>query len=60
MCAPTVRLLSEDVAVVCYVRLVQWVNLDGEPETARSEETRVWHRVEGTWKHVHFHRSTCD
>ncbi|MFM8486316.1 MAG: hypothetical protein ACKOCH_08260 [Bacteroidota bacterium] len=21
------------------------------------EETRVWHRQQGKWKHVHFHRS---
>ena len=23
----------------------------------RSEETRVWERRDGVWKHVHFHRS---
>jgi hypothetical protein len=25
--------------------------------TTRCEETRVWERRDGSWKHVHFHRS---
>ena len=45
-----------DVAVVSYVRLVQAAGDDG-PETAAFEETRVWQRQQGQWKHVHFHRS---
>ena len=33
---------------------------DGSPRTSRSEETRVWHRQAGAWRHVHFHRSITD
>ena len=55
VCAPHVRLLG-DVAVVCYVRLVQRMD-DGKAVTHRGEETRVWHRKDGVWRHVHFHRS---
>ena len=56
MCAPRVRVMG-DVAVVAYVRLVQRVGTDGQPVTAAVEETRVWQRQAGRWKHVHFHRS---
>lgn len=55
ICNPHVRLL-DNVAVVCYVRLVQRLDA-GNPVTVRSEETRVWHCEEGVWRHVHFHRS---
>ena len=30
---------------------------DGKPITARCEETRLWQRQDGRWRHVHFHRS---
>jgi calcium/calmodulin-dependent protein kinase (CaM kinase) II len=33
------------------------VSADGEPVTLGFEETRVWQRQSGKWKHVHFHRS---
>ncbi len=56
MCDPHVRLLGE-VAVVTYVRLNQRVGVDGSPATTVSEETRVWQRQAGAWKHVHFHRT---
>lgn len=55
--APHVRLLSQDSAVVSYVRLTQSVGEDGQPRTSSCEETRVWQRQEGQWRHVHFHRS---
>ncbi|KAF1500669.1 Calcium/calmodulin-dependent protein kinase type II delta chain, partial [Eudyptula minor] len=29
----------------------------GMPKTMQSEETRVWHRRDGKWQNVHFHRS---
>lgn len=54
---PHVRVLG-DTAVVSYVRLVQQVDEQGKPETARFEESRVWQRQGGLWKHVHFHRSS--
>ena len=56
MCAPRVRLL-DDVAIVTYVRLNQRIGSDGAPRESAFEETRVWQRRQGTWKHVHFHRS---
>jgi hypothetical protein len=56
MVSPHVRLLG-DVAVVSYVRLVQRVADGGGAATAASAETRVWHRRDGRWRHVHFHRT---
>jgi ketosteroid isomerase-like protein len=56
MCSPHIRILG-DVAVVSYVRLNQRVQADGTPVTRAFEETRVWHREAGAWRHVHFHRS---
>lgn len=58
MASPHVRMLGDDVAVVSYVRLTQTLAADGHPATARFEETRVWQRQAGQWRHVHFHRST--
>jgi len=50
---PFVRLLGADVGIVTFVRLIQM----GESTTVAYEETRVWHKVNGSWKQVHFHRS---
>ncbi len=57
MVAPHVRLIGDDAAVISYVRLNQRVNAAGEPTVTAVEETRVWEKIEGEWKHVHFHRS---
>ena len=61
MVAPRVRLLSDTVALVAYVRLVQKLDEAGRPITTEAEETRLWQRQGGSqagaWKHVHFHRS---
>jgi hypothetical protein len=58
LAAPRVRLLGREAAVVSYVRLIQKFDAaSGEPTTAAFEETRVWQRIDGEWKHVHFHRS---
>jgi ketosteroid isomerase-like protein len=54
--SPHVRLMG-DVAVVAYVRLNQKLDAAGAPVTSAIEETRVWQRQEGKWRHVHFHRS---
>ena len=51
-----VRLLG-NTAVVAYVRLVQSTASDGQHSTTAFEETRIWHKIEGSWKNVHFHRS---
>jgi ketosteroid isomerase-like protein len=56
MCSPNVRLMG-DVAVIAYVRLNQRLDGTGTPVTRGVEETRVWQRQNGRWKHVHFHRS---
>ncbi|MEZ6134325.1 MAG: DUF4440 domain-containing protein [Pirellulaceae bacterium] len=53
---PHVRLMG-DTAIVSYVRLVQLTGTDGVPMTKAFEETRVWQQQNGTWLHVHFHRS---
>jgi ketosteroid isomerase-like protein len=56
MCSAQVRLLG-DAAVVSYVRLNQKLDTNGQPVTSAVEETRIWHKSGGQWKHVHFHRS---
>ena len=55
--APHVRLLGDSVAVISYIRLTQKLDAGGNPVTAECEETRVWERQDGFWRHVHFHRS---
>jgi calcium/calmodulin-dependent protein kinase (CaM kinase) II len=55
MASPHVRVMG-DAAVVSYVRLNQRI-VDGAPVTRAVEETRVWQRIGGRWRHVHFHRS---
>ena len=57
MSQPHVRLMGENAAVLSYVRLTQSIDASGSPQTGRVEETRVWQKINGTWKHVHFHRS---
>lgn len=57
LASPVVRMLGADVAVVAYVRLTQKLDASGSPVTSACEETRVWQRLDGAWKHVHFHRS---
>ncbi len=53
--SPQVRVLK-DAAVITYGRVVQLTDSLGA-RTAVFEETRVWERVNGSWKNVHFHRS---
>jgi calcium/calmodulin-dependent protein kinase (CaM kinase) II len=59
MASPHVRMLSADAALVCYVRLNQALDAAGHPVETAVQETRVWQRIDGRWRHVHFHRSTC-
>jgi ketosteroid isomerase-like protein len=56
MQSPHVRVLG-DVAVLAYVRLVQKVAADGAAATVAAAETRIWQKRDGTWRHVHFHRT---
>ncbi len=53
-----VRLMGTDAAVLSYVRLTQYLDGAGAPQTGRVEDTRVWQKVDGKWQHVHFHRSS--
>ena len=57
MSQPHVRLLGDSGAVLSYVRLTQSIDSSGEVHIGRVEETRVWQKISGKWKHVHFHRS---
>ena len=58
MASPHVRILG-DVAILSYVRLNQRIGSDGTPTTRAVEETRIWQKQNGVWKHVHFHRSVA-
>ncbi len=54
--SPDVR-IAGDVAIVCYTRLVQSIDSSGADSVRAVNETRVWQRQAGRWRHVHFHRS---
>lgn len=54
--SPRVRIMG-DAAVIAYIRVTQRADNEGNSHTATSRETRVWQRLGGKWKHVHFHRS---
>ncbi|XP_059098054.1 calcium/calmodulin-dependent protein kinase type II delta chain-like isoform X7 [Tigriopus californicus] len=56
---PHVHLLGDDAASVAYVKVLQYIDKTGIPHTQQSEETRVWHRRDGRWLNVHFHRSSA-
>ena len=55
--SPHVRMLGDDAAVICYVRLVQNMDSKNGASTRECQETRVWQQQDGGWKHVHCHRS---
>ena len=54
--SPTVKFIG-DAALVTYVRLTQVFSGDKQHSTRACEETRVWEKQNGEWKHIHFHRS---
>jgi ketosteroid isomerase-like protein len=58
--APQVKFCGDDVAIVAYVRLTQKLGPDGNPTTTAFQETRIWQREAGRWRHIHFHRSAAD
>lgn len=58
MAAARVRMLGENAAVLTYTRLTQKLDAAGAPVTVPVEETRIWERRDGRWRHVHFHRSS--
>lgn len=55
--SPHVHMLGPNAACISYIRLTQIILSDGIPKTNQSEETRVWHKKNGSWVNVHFHRS---
>lgn len=56
LASPHVRIVG-DVGVASFVRLNQRIAADGTPVVRVVEETRVWQKKHGAWKHIHFHRS---
>jgi hypothetical protein len=50
--SPVVRMLGADHAMVVYVRVTQ-----SGSNVSTANETRLWKRVGGQWKNIHFHRS---
>ncbi|XP_013920492.1 PREDICTED: calcium/calmodulin-dependent protein kinase type II subunit alpha [Thamnophis sirtalis] len=54
---PHIHLMGDESACIAYIRITQYVDTSGIPRTAQSEETRIWHRRDGKWQIVHFHRS---
>ncbi|MFO0886276.1 MAG: DUF4440 domain-containing protein [Pirellulales bacterium] len=57
MSQPHVRVMGDNAVVLSYVRLTQSCDASGVATTGRMEETRVWQKIDGQWKHVHFHRA---
>ena len=56
MARPHIRWIGPDAAILSYTRLTQKLS-NGDPITASCCETRVWQCINGTWQHVHAHRS---
>ncbi|XP_055355301.1 calcium/calmodulin-dependent protein kinase type II subunit alpha-like [Paramacrobiotus metropolitanus] len=54
---PQVHLLGDDAASIAYIRLIQSIDESGAAASQSFEETRVWHKRDGRWQLVHFHRS---
>lgn len=57
LASPVVRMLSDTIGLVVYVRLTQTIDGTGQPITRSCEETRLWKKQGSHWQHVHFHRS---
>uniref|UniRef100_A0A8D0CF69 calcium/calmodulin-dependent protein kinase n=1 Tax=Scleropages formosus TaxID=113540 RepID=A0A8D0CF69_SCLFO len=54
---PHIHLVGDEAACIAYIRITQYIDTNGMPRTAQSEESRIWHRRDGKWQIVHFHRS---
>lgn len=54
---PHIHLMGDESACIAYIRITQYLDASGVPRTAQSEETCIWHRRDGKWQNVHFHRS---
>jgi calcium/calmodulin-dependent protein kinase (CaM kinase) II len=53
---PTIRVFG-DTAYAAYTLLIQRKKEEGF-DISRVNETRIFHRIDGSWKMVHFHRSS--
>ncbi|XP_073727110.1 calcium/calmodulin-dependent protein kinase type II subunit alpha isoform X4 [Misgurnus anguillicaudatus] len=54
---PHIHVIGDEAACIAYIRITQYLDINGMPCTAQSEESRIWHRKDGKWQIVHFHRS---
>ncbi|CAM4899524.1 unnamed protein product [Rotaria socialis] len=59
MLTPVVHTLGDESACIAYVLLLQYIDRNGQAQSVRTEETRVWHKKDSRWLCVHFHRSEC-
>ncbi|CAF2003366.1 unnamed protein product [Rotaria magnacalcarata] len=57
MLTPVVHILGDESACIAYVLLLQFLDRNGQPQSVRTEETRIWHKKDSRWQCVHFHRS---
>ncbi|KAI3382656.1 hypothetical protein SNEBB_005399 [Seison nebaliae] len=59
---PIVHMLSENSACIAYIRLIQYLDNNGNFRSHQFEETRVWQKKPGNsrWYCIHFHRSTSN
>ncbi|CAF3336288.1 unnamed protein product [Rotaria socialis] len=57
MLTPVVHTLGDESACIAYVLLLQYIDRNGQAQSVRTEETRVWHKKDSRWLCVHFHRS---
>ncbi|CAM2699742.1 unnamed protein product [Rotaria socialis] len=57
MLTPVVHILGDEAACIAYVLLLQFLDRNGQPQSVRTEETRIWHKKDSRWQCVHFHRS---
>ncbi len=54
---PTIKVFG-DISIICYKRIQQIINnIDKAIQTNTFTETRIWRRVDNTYKLVHFHKS---
>ncbi|CAF0956078.1 unnamed protein product [Rotaria sordida] len=57
MLTPVIHTLGDESACIAYILLLQYIDRNGQPQSVRTEETRVWHKKDTRWQCVHFHRS---
>ena len=54
---PTIKVFGE-ISIICYKRVQQITNLtDKAVKTNTFSESRIWRRVDNTYKMVHYHKS---